>query len=200
MRASGAGDPHAFAILYTALFPAVCAAIVRVLRDAAQAEEVAQEVIVEVWSTSSRFRAGRGTVDAWVMSIARHRALDRVRTVTQAARRDVTRVRLDTVPAFDSVAEQVLDRLEADEVLRGLAHLSALQCQALTLVYLHGATHAQGAQHLGVPLGTFKTRVRDALRQLRRDLNRGPGADPAQVAGPRHVRGAPSTTAPAPPQ
>ncbi|MFJ9425464.1 MULTISPECIES: sigma-70 family RNA polymerase sigma factor [Streptomyces] len=170
MRACAGGDSEAFSVLYTALFPRVRATAWGVLRDVAQAEEVAQEVIAEVWSSSGRFCAERGTVAGWVIAIAHRRAVDRSRSRTRASRREQQYARLATTPDYDSVVEQVLYRLDADEVRRCLERLTDLQRQALTLVYLDGTTHADGAARLGVPLGTFKTRVRDALERLRRDL------------------------------
>ncbi|MFC1418003.1 sigma-70 family RNA polymerase sigma factor [Streptacidiphilus cavernicola] len=171
MRACAAGDAHAFAVLYTSLFPQIRATAWAVLHDRAQAEEVAQDVIAEVWRGAARFDSHRGQVTPWVLTIARHRATDRARSRATARHHEERYAHLTPNHAFDTVAEEVLNRLDAHQVRGHLGQLSDLQRQALALVYLHGSTHAAGARTLGVPLGTFKSRVRDALTHLRRELH-----------------------------
>jgi RNA polymerase sigma-70 factor (ECF subfamily) len=161
------GDDSAFAELYDAVAPAVFGLARRVLRQVELAEEVAQEVLVEVWQQAPRFDPGRGTGFAWVMTMAHRRAVDRVRSVQSATDRDMRVGQRSVEREHDEVAETVEDRLEA-EALRGcLEVLTELQMESVTLAYFGGFTYPEVAEQLGAPLGTIKTRMRDGLIRLR---------------------------------
>jgi RNA polymerase sigma-70 factor (ECF subfamily) len=168
-----AGDEQAFAELYRRVAPAVFGLVVKVVRDPAQAEEVTQEVFVELWRTASRFDPARGTARSWVMTCAHRRAVDRVRSAERAARRDDLAGRRDQGRPYDEVVEQVETGLERERVRRGLAALTDLQREAVVLAYYGGYTHRQIAELLGVPSGTVKTRLRDGLLRLRDHLGVG---------------------------
>lgn len=137
------------------------------LRDHAQSEEVAQEVLVEVWRTAPRYRSDRGTAINWILTLAHRRAIDRVRSVEAAAARDSKAALLARTPEFDEVTEQVEARLEREQVRRCLRTLTEIQRQAVTLAYYRGLTYRQVAEALTLPLGTVKTRLRDGLIRLR---------------------------------
>ncbi|MEU0157740.1 sigma-70 family RNA polymerase sigma factor [Streptomyces sp. NPDC006261] len=161
------GDQDAFARVYDAVSGPVLGLVRGVLRDPAQSEEVAQEVLVEVWRTAPRFQASRGSAMNWVLTLAHHRAVDRVRSVEASAAREHRAALLDRTPAFDEVSEQVETRLEREQVRRCLRTLSELQRQSVTLAYYQGLTYREVAELLTVPLGTIKTRLRDGLIRLR---------------------------------
>ncbi|MBO7939252.1 sigma-70 family RNA polymerase sigma factor [Streptomyces antibioticus] len=161
------GDQEAFAAVYDAVAGSVLGVARAVLRDQAQSEEVAQEVLVEVWRTAPRYRPERGTAMNWILTLAHRRAVDRVRSVEAAAARDTRAALLDHQPAYDEVTEQVETRLEQEQVRRCLRTLTELQRQSVTLAYYGGLTYREVAEALALPLGTVKTRLRDGLIRLR---------------------------------
>ncbi|MFE0421200.1 ECF RNA polymerase sigma factor SigK [Streptomyces sp. NPDC058953] len=161
------GDEKAFAGVYDATAGRVLGVARAVLRDRAQSEEVAQEVLVEVWRTATRYRPERGTALNWILTLAHRRAVDRVRSVEAAAARDHKAALLDRTPEYDEVAEQVEVRLEREQVRRCLRTLTEIQRQAVTLAYYRGLTYRQVADALKLPLGTAKTRLRDGLIRMR---------------------------------
>ncbi|MGR8012150.1 sigma-70 family RNA polymerase sigma factor [Streptomyces hypolithicus] len=161
------GDQQAFATLYDAIAGPVYGLVLRVLRDPAQSEEVAQEVMVDVWRNAARFRPDQGSVMTWVMTQAHHRAVDRVRAEQASSAREERSARRDHMPAYDQVSEEVTVRLESEQVRRCLESLTALQREAVTLAYYRGYTYREVAASLSVPLGTVKTRLRDGLIRLR---------------------------------
>lgn len=161
------GDTEAFAAVYDRVSGPVLGLVRSVLRDPAQAEEVAQEVLVEVWRCAVHFQPDRGTAMAWVMTLAHRRAVDRVRSAQAATDREHRAALLDRTPAFDEVTEQVEARLEREQVRRCLRNLTERQRQSVTLAYYRGLTYREVADLLALPLGTVKTRLRDGLIRLR---------------------------------
>jgi RNA polymerase sigma-70 factor, ECF subfamily len=159
------GDAAAFDAVFERLGPSVFGVVKRVIRDPAQSEEVTQEVMLEVWRTAAKFDAGRGTATAWVMTMAHRRAVDRVRSVQKESERERRTASAD-IP-YDDVIEAVESSLERERVRRCLASLTDLQRESVTLAYYSGYTYDQVASLLGVPTGTIKTRMRDALIRLR---------------------------------
>ncbi|WP_432482505.1 ECF RNA polymerase sigma factor SigK [Kineococcus esterisolvens] len=166
LAAAARGDQAAFAAFYDATAAAVHGTVLRVLRDPAQSEEVVQEVFLQAWRTAARFDPGRGSARGWVVTMAHRRAVDRVRSSRAGSLRD-ERYGAGEVSAYDSVSEEVEVLLEHEEVQRALHVLSPVQRQAVDLAYYGGRTHREIAEDLHLPLGTVKTRLRDALLKLR---------------------------------
>ena len=161
------GDTPAFEQLYDRTAGAVYGLVLRVLRDPAQSEEVAQEVLVEVWRTAARFDPERGSGRSWMLTMARRRAVDRVRSAQASGERDQRAASAQQVPAYDEVSETVETRLEQQAVRRCLGTLTELQRESIDLAYYAGLTHREVSERLAVPLGTIKTRLRDGLIRLR---------------------------------
>ena len=159
------GDAAAFNVVFDQVAASVFGIVRRVIRDPAQSEEVTQDVLLEVWRDASKFDAERGSATAWVMMMAHRRAVDRVRSVQKEAERERRAAAAD-IP-YDEVAEAVESSLERERVRRCLSSLTELQRESVTLAYYGGYTYGQVASLLGVPTGTIKTRMRDALIRLR---------------------------------
>ncbi|HEY0001242.1 MAG TPA: ECF RNA polymerase sigma factor SigK [Actinoplanes sp.] len=167
LAAVGRGDEAAFGRLYDLVAARVFGLVRRVLRDPAQAEEVAQEVMVEVWRTAARFDASRGSATAWVFTIAHRRAVDRVRAEQAGTDRLARYAAAAGDTEYDEVAEEVTRRLEHQQVRRCMDGLTELQRQAITLAYFDGRSYREVADLLGTGLPAIKTRMRDGLIRLR---------------------------------
>ncbi|MFE2379646.1 sigma-70 family RNA polymerase sigma factor [Streptomyces sp. NPDC059398] len=161
------GDQDAFSRLYDSVCGPVLGLVRAVLRDPAQSEEVAQEVLLEVWRSAARFQPDRGSAMNWVLMLAHRRAVDRVRSAQAASDREQRAALLDRTPAFDEVVEQVESRLEREQVRRCLGSLTEVQRESVTLAYYRGLAYREVAELLSVPLGTIKTRLRDGLIRMR---------------------------------
>lgn len=169
MLAVAVGDPSAFTAVYIRLLPHVLATVQRQVPVRAQAEEVAQEVILDLWRAAGRYQPATGTVTGWVTGLARRRAVDRYRQQARTERREHYAGGRPQ-PDGDRLPEGVVRREEHREVRAALQELTALQSEAIICAYYREHTHRHAADLLGIPLGTFKTRVRDGLTALRHTL------------------------------
>jgi RNA polymerase sigma-70 factor, ECF subfamily len=163
-----AGDEGALAALYDRYSGMIFAMLVRILRDQHAAEEVLQDLFLQLWRTASHFDASRGSLPAWLMVIGRNRAISRLRSRARYEMHDD----IDAFPA-NALASSV--NIE-DETQRALlvqklrAAMSALpreQREAVELAYFEGMTQTEIAAKTGSPLGTVKSRVRTAMQSLK---------------------------------
>src|SRR5262245_38521546 len=158
LRRLAAGDARALGELFDAYSGLLGGLALRILQSRAEAEDVVQEVFVQVWRQAARFDGRRGNPEAWLCTITRTRALDRLRR--RAARRE--RTGAAAPPGADVPRPE-----ESLAVRQALGELSPEQRRALELAYYEGLTHAEIARRLGEPLGTIKTRIRTAMTRLR---------------------------------
>lgn len=164
------GDQTAFGELYTAMWGPVYCAVQRSLVDHSQSEEVAQEVFLEVWQLAATFDRHRGRAANWVLTVARRRAIDRVRASEAARRRDRRTASLSRDVPVDTVAEGAEIRSEHERALRALRRLTPPQQETVGLAYHGGYSQPEIARMIGVPVGTVKTRLRDGLIRLRAEM------------------------------
>ena len=170
LKSCGRGDESAFARLYDATSARVVGLALRVVRDRAQAEEVAQEAYLDIWTYSGRFDPSKGSPLGWLLTIVHRKAVDRVRSAEASTRRDTTYESQNQPIAHDSTAEAAQASMEARRVRGALQSLTTVQREALELAYFGGYTHTEVATMLDLPVGTAKTRIRDGLIRLRDNM------------------------------
>ena len=160
------GDENAFAAFFDRTSASVHGLARRVVRDPSRAEEITQEVYLQVWRTAGRFDPERGSATSWLLTLAHRRAVDVVRhdqsSTNREARYDWTGGR-----DIDVVDDEVMVRLEHEQVRRCLGSLTDLQREAVSLAYYSGYTYAEVATLLKANPATVKTRMRDGLIRLR---------------------------------
>lgn len=167
LHRAGRGDQAAFAEFYDAISARAYGLALRVVRNPAHAEEVAQEAFLDAWRHSARFEPDRGSAAGWLLTIVHRKAVDRVRSVEAATARDEGWDRASAPVAHDQTAEEAHASLDAARVRNAVATLTDVQRRAVELSYFGGYTHTEVASLLDVPLGTAKTRIRDGLIRLR---------------------------------
>jgi RNA polymerase sigma-70 factor (ECF subfamily) len=157
-----AGDQQAMSELYDRYSKVVYAVALRVLQDAAGAEDVLQDIFLQLWRNPDAFDASRGSLAAWLAVIARHRSIDRLRK-----RRPETDIEDCVIASGLDLRDETERALLIEKVRGALASMSPEQRQAMELAFFQGLTHTEIAEKTGEPLGTIKTRIRSGLQQLR---------------------------------
>ena len=170
LGASAGGDRQSFSDLYRQTAPQLFAVVLRILKQHDRAEEVLQEVFVKVWNSAGRYNPQLGTPMAWMMTIARNRAIDHLRRhgrTPQSAQLIDVEIRASPDPGPLELTQD-LERGRALE--RCLERLADGQRSSILLAYLDGYTHQEIAQRLGSPLGTVKSWIRRGQINLKRCL------------------------------
>lgn len=164
-------EREALAAFYDRYSRPLYATALKILRDPTEAEDVVHDVFISIWEKAGDFDRARGTPVAWIMTLVRNRAIDRIRTrrrrgeiIEQASDSDLPQAQAgDQVDAADQAAWQD----QAAQVREALTTLPADQREALQLAFFGGLTQVEIADRLQAPLGTIKARIRRGLLRLR---------------------------------
>lgn len=175
------GNTAALGRLYDRYVRTTFAAAYQVLQDAAAAEDAVQDTFLRAWRNAASYQPRRGSVRSWLISIARHAAIDHLRARSVAQRYQPTLARLEPSAAFDDPAIMSVMIADAQRLRSALSALPHDQRQAIELAFFSGLTHQEIATRTGLPLGTVKGRVRLGLRRLRDSLEEPGGAPSAPL-------------------
>ncbi|HEX3471656.1 MAG TPA: sigma-70 family RNA polymerase sigma factor [Silvibacterium sp.] len=160
------GDQEAMSALFDRYGTMVYSVALRVLKDTGEAEDVMQEIFVQVWQNPGAFVSGRGSLGGWLVVVARNRSIDMIRR-----RRPSDPVELFALPSSTNLAKEA-ERNSLLEKIRGVMHsLPDEQKKSVELAFFEGLSHSEIAEKTGDPLGTVKTRIRLALIAMRKALN-----------------------------
>lgn len=166
-------DRERFAAAYRGLYGQAVGTAQSVLGDAAAAEDVVQDVFLELWRNPSLYDPSRGTLKGYVMMLVRSRALDRWRTRSardRAAKRSAAELEVSRPRTEEGADVEVLRRGQSREVLEALERIPEGQREALLLAYGAGLSSSQIAEAASIPLGTAKSRIRCGLTRIRSEL------------------------------
>lgn len=171
LQAIAGGEEIALSALYDRYRLILFGLLVRILRSQSEAEEVLQEVFIQVWQRAGDFDEARGKPFTWLVTLARSRAIDRLRAL--GARERATHEAVRNTPEVWSDAVKDAIRAERGQIVRtALSRLPEEQRRALFLAYFEGLSQSEISARLATPLGTVKTRVRSGLIKLRELLER----------------------------
>ena len=160
-------DPRALAELYDRYGRIAYALILRVVRDVGAAEDLVQETFLRVWTRAQAFDAQKGSIGPWLLAVARNRAIDYLRSAGGRERNNVEFEETEHPSLFIDMEQGILDSDRARRVKAAVEKLSATERQVIELAYFEGLTQTEMAERMGQPLGTVKTWVRSALKNLR---------------------------------
>ena len=166
------GDESALARLYDASSRLVYGLALRILGEAGAAEEVTLDVYLQVWRQADRFDAARGRASTWLMTMARSRAIDKLRARPQELSESETlEVVADTRSEVPGPEQSAALAQQQDQVRKALETLNDEQRQAIELAFFNGLSQSEIALKLNEPLGTIKTRIRNGMLKLRELLH-----------------------------
>ncbi len=169
------GDQSALDLLYKRYSSPVYSLIWKILQNSEEAEDVALDVFWQVWRQADRYDPARGAPPAWIFTLARSRAIDRLRSRSRREDRTISiddpNLHFDPLDENASPDQVVSFRQSRDAVRAAMEKLSVVQREAVEMAFLKGMTHVEIAEKLGQPLGTVKTRIRQGLIRLRKHLD-----------------------------
>jgi RNA polymerase sigma-70 factor (ECF subfamily) len=163
-------DPQALGELYDRYGRVVYSLVLRVVRDTAVAEDLVQETFLRVWNRVHGFDAERGAVGAWLLAVARNRAIDYLRSAAGRERNALEWEETNHPALYCDMEPDILNADKTRRVRAAMEKLSANQRTVMELAYFEGLTHTEMAARIGQPLGTVKTWLRTALKSLRDQL------------------------------
>jgi RNA polymerase sigma-70 factor (ECF subfamily) len=165
LAAIQSGGQDAMAKFFERYASMVYSVALRVLKDAGDAEDVVQEIFVQVWKNPGAFVSGRGSLGGWLVVVARNRAIDALRR-----RRPSDPIELFALPSSTDLANEAERSVLMEKICTALQTLPMEQKKSVELAFFEGLSHSEIAQKTGDPLGTVKTRIRLALITLRKVL------------------------------
>ncbi len=171
LRQVAGRDVDAFSAFYDQTRSRVFGLVTRVLRDPGYSEETTQDIYLQVWRNAEKYDPSAGSPMAWLMTLAHRRAVDRVRSEQAASTRESRYGAANAEPPSDHVADTVIRGDERRQVAECLGSLTDTQRECIQLAYYDGLTYVQVSERLSANLATIKSRMRDAIRGLRRCLD-----------------------------
>jgi RNA polymerase sigma-70 factor (ECF subfamily) len=159
------GDQEAMSALFDRYGTMVYSVALRVLKDAGEAEDVMQEIFVQVWKNPGVFVSGKGSLGGWLVVVARNRSIDVIRR-----RRPTEQVELFALPSSTNLAREAERNSLLGKIRGVMVSLPEEQRNSVELAFFEGLSHSEIAEKTGDPLGTVKTRIRLALTSIRKAL------------------------------
>ncbi len=176
-----AGDENALSALYDRYSGMLFAMLVRILKDTSAAEEVLQDLFLQLWRNAARFDAARGSLPAWLVVIGRNRAISRLRGSQQhEVQEDGETFSMDAVPSPGNIEDEVWRAQMRERLRNAMATLPGEQREAVELAYFEGMTQTEIAARTNTPLGTVKSRVRAAMQSLKQVFDDGRTRQPGR--------------------
>ena len=163
-------DPRALGELYDRYGRLAFSLILRIVRDAGVAEDLVQETFLRVWNRAGGFDAEKGAIGPWLLAVARNRAIDYLRSASGRERNALELEEAEHPSFYRDMESEILQSDRARRVKAALKKLSPQQREVIELAYFEGLSQTEMAERMGQPLGTVKTWVRTALKNLRDDL------------------------------
>lgn len=165
------GDKQAFGLFYDQTAARVLGICMQVLHNRAVAEEITQEVFIEIWRTAPTFSPQKGSAASWIYRLARSRAIDKLRSRMATLSRDEKDAALQQFTHYIDVEDDAIRAVESQRLRKIVDSIGEPHRSAIMLTYFAGLSNQELADYLNIPLGTAKTRVRDGLKKLKAVLH-----------------------------